>query len=259
MYIHKPFIKLIDFGGATFENEHHASVINTRQYRGPEVILGCGWSYSSDVWSAGCILFELSKGRLLFETHNNHEHLALMKMFLGSFPTWMSNYHHGKHSTKYFAPMNGGNGGGNGGGSGSGGGGGGRKNNGGGNGYQQQQQKKPLRYQQQSLSLIWPAKHSDQESINHVNRMQSLYLLSTKHNVGHVLTTALSKMLVLDPKNRSTANEVALHLASSLSCCKKCKTMEQEKHFLTCSECHEKAICIGCYKTTGLRCGCGER
>ena len=33
-------IKLIDFGGATHETEHHSSIINTRQYRAPEVILG---------------------------------------------------------------------------------------------------------------------------------------------------------------------------------------------------------------------------
>ena len=32
-------IKLIDFGGATYENEHHTAIINTRQYRAPEVIL----------------------------------------------------------------------------------------------------------------------------------------------------------------------------------------------------------------------------
>ncbi len=36
-------IKLIDFGGATYENEARASrIINTRQYRGPEVILELG-------------------------------------------------------------------------------------------------------------------------------------------------------------------------------------------------------------------------
>lgn len=33
-------IKVIDFGGATYDNEYHSTVINTRQYRGPEVILG---------------------------------------------------------------------------------------------------------------------------------------------------------------------------------------------------------------------------
>lgn len=34
-------IKIIDFGGATYDNENHSSIINTRQYRSPEVILKC--------------------------------------------------------------------------------------------------------------------------------------------------------------------------------------------------------------------------
>ena len=33
-------IRIIDFGGATYENETHTEIINTRQYRAPEVILG---------------------------------------------------------------------------------------------------------------------------------------------------------------------------------------------------------------------------
>jgi hypothetical protein len=33
-------IRIIDFGGATYINERHSDIINTRQYRAPEVILG---------------------------------------------------------------------------------------------------------------------------------------------------------------------------------------------------------------------------
>merc|ERR1712203_1001371 len=51
-------IKLIDFGNATYELEHHSSIINTRQYRAPEVILALGWDERSDLWSTGCILME---------------------------------------------------------------------------------------------------------------------------------------------------------------------------------------------------------
>lgn len=46
-------IKIIDFGGATYDNEKKSSIVNTRQYRAPEVILGVGWSMPSDLWSAG--------------------------------------------------------------------------------------------------------------------------------------------------------------------------------------------------------------
>ena len=33
-------IRLIDFGSATFEDEYHSSVVSTRHYRAPEIILG---------------------------------------------------------------------------------------------------------------------------------------------------------------------------------------------------------------------------
>ena len=33
-------IILIDFGSATFDDEHHSTVVSTRHYRAPEVILG---------------------------------------------------------------------------------------------------------------------------------------------------------------------------------------------------------------------------
>ena len=33
-------VRLIDFGSATFDWEHHSKVVSTRHYRAPEVILG---------------------------------------------------------------------------------------------------------------------------------------------------------------------------------------------------------------------------
>jgi dual specificity protein kinase CLK2/3 len=46
-------VKVIDFGGATYDDEKKSHVVNTRQYRAPEVILGTGWSMPSDLWSIG--------------------------------------------------------------------------------------------------------------------------------------------------------------------------------------------------------------
>lgn len=72
-------IRLIDFGSATFEDEYHSSVVSTRHYRAPEIILGLGWSFPCDIWSIGCILVEFYTGDALFQTHDNLEHLAMME------------------------------------------------------------------------------------------------------------------------------------------------------------------------------------
>ncbi|KAL5558787.1 hypothetical protein UlMin_034998 [Ulmus minor] len=82
-------IKLIDFGSTVFDNQNHSSIVSTRHYRAPEVILGLGWSYPCDMWSIGCILVELCSGEALFQTHENLEHLAMMERVLGPLPEHM--------------------------------------------------------------------------------------------------------------------------------------------------------------------------
>lgn len=84
-----PDIRLIDFGSATFDYEHHSTIVSTRHYRAPEVILELGWSHPCDVWSVGCIIFELYTGYTLFQTHDNLEHLAMMERILGELPYYM--------------------------------------------------------------------------------------------------------------------------------------------------------------------------
>ncbi|GJE85514.1 ual-specificity kinase family protein [Phanerochaete sordida] len=79
-------IRLIDFGSATFEEEYHSSVVSTRHYRAPEIILGLGWSYPCDAFSLGCILVEFYTGVALFQTHDNLEHLAMMEQVMGKMP-----------------------------------------------------------------------------------------------------------------------------------------------------------------------------
>jgi dual-specificity kinase len=77
-------IRLIDFGSATFQDEYHSSVVSTRHYRAPEIILGLGWSFPCDIWSIGCILVEFFTGDALFQTHDNLEHLAMMESVCGT-------------------------------------------------------------------------------------------------------------------------------------------------------------------------------
>ena len=42
-------------------------MIQTRQYRAPEAILGAQWNSCVDIWSLGCVAFELAVGDQLFE------------------------------------------------------------------------------------------------------------------------------------------------------------------------------------------------
>ncbi|XP_034539026.1 dual specificity protein kinase CLK2-like isoform X2 [Notolabrus celidotus] len=79
-------VKVVDFGTATFDHQHHESLVSTRHYRAPEVILDLGWNQSCDVWSLGCVLMEYYLGRILFQTHNSIEHLAMMEEVLGPIP-----------------------------------------------------------------------------------------------------------------------------------------------------------------------------
>jgi len=97
-FVRNPEIRLIDFGSATFDHEHHSTIVSTRHYRAPEVILELGWDQACDVWSIGCIVFELALGFTLFQTHDNREHLAMMERILGKFPNRMAT----KTKVKYF-------------------------------------------------------------------------------------------------------------------------------------------------------------
>jgi len=90
-------IVVIDFGGATFENTHHTTIVCSRPYRPPEIILGMGWSYPCDLWGVGCILIELYIGNTLFDTHSNLQHLNMMEKVIGPIPRDMST-----PSSKYF-------------------------------------------------------------------------------------------------------------------------------------------------------------
>jgi dual-specificity kinase len=63
-------IKVIDFGSATFDEQYHSTIVSTRHYRAPEVILGLGWTFPCDIWSCGCILVELATGDALFQARH---------------------------------------------------------------------------------------------------------------------------------------------------------------------------------------------
>lgn len=69
----KSGIKVIDFGSGTYEKEQYYTYIQSRYYRAPEVILGVRYSPAIDMWSMGCILYELFTGTPLFTGEDEHE------------------------------------------------------------------------------------------------------------------------------------------------------------------------------------------
>ncbi|KAG7661111.1 SKY1 [[Candida] subhashii] len=88
-------IKIADLGNATFTDHHFTNSIQTRQYRSPEILLRYkSWGSSTDVWSIGCILFELITGDFLFDPHEggkyferDEDHLAQIVELIGEFPS----------------------------------------------------------------------------------------------------------------------------------------------------------------------------
>ncbi|XP_056398522.1 dual specificity protein kinase CLK3-like [Hyla sarda] len=87
--VKNPIICVADFGNATFDHQFHCTIVATRYYRPPEVILELGWAQPCDVWSLGCILFEYYTGYVLFQANNNREHLVMMEKVLGQIPHCM--------------------------------------------------------------------------------------------------------------------------------------------------------------------------
>jgi len=99
-------IKIVDLGNACWTYLHFTDDVQTRQYRAPEVIIGSGYDTSIDIWSMGCIVFELLTGDLLFEPKSgknfskSDDHIAQMFELLGEIPTNIALC--GKKSHKYF-------------------------------------------------------------------------------------------------------------------------------------------------------------
>ncbi|ODV93581.1 hypothetical protein PACTADRAFT_51368 [Pachysolen tannophilus NRRL Y-2460] len=85
-------VKIADLGNACWVYKHFTDDIQTRQYRSPEVILGAEWGCSTDIWSIGCLIFELLTGDYLFDPtegssfNKNDDHLAQIIELLGNIP-----------------------------------------------------------------------------------------------------------------------------------------------------------------------------
>lgn len=86
----RTIVKLCDFGSAMFVGDNEVTpYIVSRFYRAPEVILGLPYDTSVDMWSMGCVIYELFTGHILFPGRTNNEMMKLIMHVKGSFPKKM--------------------------------------------------------------------------------------------------------------------------------------------------------------------------
>lgn len=69
-------VRVIDFGSASFLDNQSYDFLQTKPYRAPEVCFGSYFDYSADMWSLGCILYELMTCRVLFPYKTVQENMA---------------------------------------------------------------------------------------------------------------------------------------------------------------------------------------
>lgn len=82
-------VKLADFGScrSVYSKQPYTEYISTRWYRAPECLLTDGYySYKMDVWSLGCVFFEILSLHPLFPGSNEVDQIAKIHDVLGTPP-----------------------------------------------------------------------------------------------------------------------------------------------------------------------------
>jgi serine/threonine protein kinase len=81
-------VAICDFGFARFRDDEKFEMTNyvtTRPYRAPEIIFGqASYSKEVDIWSIGCIFFELLTKKHAFMPNNHSEHIKSLVEIFGS-------------------------------------------------------------------------------------------------------------------------------------------------------------------------------
>lgn len=97
-------VKIIDFGSAFLAPQESNFYVQSRYYRAPEVILGIPYGSTCDIWSFGCIIYEMFIGYPLFPGKDNVDQIGKICRFFGRLPRYM--LEHGKNSHLYFEKEN---------------------------------------------------------------------------------------------------------------------------------------------------------
>jgi dual specificity tyrosine-phosphorylation-regulated kinase 2/3/4 len=82
-------IKIIDFGSSCTDSMLGFSYVQSRYYRAPEVVLGIHYGHPVDMWSLGCIVYELITGRPIFPGRDENELLEYIIVTVGKVPQEM--------------------------------------------------------------------------------------------------------------------------------------------------------------------------
>ena len=99
-------IKIVDMGNACWTYKKFTNDIQTREYRAFEVLMGGDYSANVDIWSLGCIAFEMATGDYLFNPRHgedfatDEDHVAQMIERLGNPSKKVSTK--GKYCHKFF-------------------------------------------------------------------------------------------------------------------------------------------------------------
>ena len=67
---------VIDFGSATFISDVEYTYLQTRPYRAPEMVFGYPFDFAADMWSLGCVLYEIVTKRILFNFKRTEDNIA---------------------------------------------------------------------------------------------------------------------------------------------------------------------------------------
>lgn len=82
-------VKIIDFGASCEDFSSGFFYVQSRYYRAPEIVIGLEYDHAVDMWSLGCILFELITGSPLFPASDENELMEYFIVTVGEFPAYM--------------------------------------------------------------------------------------------------------------------------------------------------------------------------
>lgn len=84
--------KVADFGTACFTEDQIYTYIQSRYYRAPEVLYGIRYGPPIDMWSLGCVVFELISGQVLYSAQDEFELAKMLTLSIGPPPPEVYQY-----------------------------------------------------------------------------------------------------------------------------------------------------------------------